>query len=112
MACSLRSPFPWFATPTHPYSLLPPLDPPSTRRYRLDPTTCSAETFVADLAEQRYQGDKEKAGMCMLTDYRKGLLGPFALEVPSDAVKVVHAAPAGKKGGGGAAASAGASAVA
>ncbi len=53
----------------------------------------SAEDFVVALAERSCQGDREASGMKLLTDYRKGLLGPFALEVPGDL--------AGRGGGGG-----------
>lgn len=54
------------------------------RRYRLDPWTLSAEEFVAALAGELFGGDKEKAGRRILSDYRAGHLGPFALETPAD----------------------------
>jgi len=53
-------------------------------RYKVDPLAGSAEDFVVALAVARYQGEREKAGMRLLTDYRKGLLGPFALELPAE----------------------------
>ncbi len=44
---------------------------------------------VHELAERQYQGDPERAARQILNDYRKGLLGPLALELPpSDPSKV------------------------
>ncbi|MEO1187355.1 MAG: ribosome biogenesis GTPase YlqF, partial [Cyanobacteria bacterium J06636_27] len=34
------------------------------------------------LAEHKYQGDVERSARAILTDYRKGNLGQFPLEVP------------------------------
>jgi ribosome biogenesis GTPase A len=40
---------------------------------------------VQELAERRYQGDPQRAARQVLNDYRKGLLGPLALELPPKA---------------------------
>eukprot|EP00877_Chromochloris_zofingiensis_P010043 jgi/Chrzof1/5292/Cz15g21030.t1 len=53
-------------------------------RYRLNPMTRSAEQFVADVAGALFAGDKEKAGVRILQDYRNCALGEFALETPED----------------------------
>jgi ribosome biogenesis GTPase A len=37
---------------------------------------------VQDLAERRYRGDAERAARQILNDYRKGWLGPLALQLP------------------------------
>ncbi|GIL66877.1 hypothetical protein Vafri_20347, partial [Volvox africanus] len=55
------------------------------RRYGVDPSTAgSAEEFVVAVAERLYGGDVERAGVRLLTDYRSGSLGRFALELPAD----------------------------
>lgn len=51
-------------------------------RYKMDPRSCSAEMYVYQLADQLFGGDVEKAGLRILTDYRAGRLGNFALELP------------------------------
>ncbi len=70
-------------------------------RYRIDPWGISAEEFVARVAGEMFGGDKEKAGVRILSDYRHGNLGEFALEVPEDAPGG-KATKAGSSGGGGA----------
>ncbi|GIL87230.1 hypothetical protein Vretimale_14324 [Volvox reticuliferus] len=55
------------------------------RRYGVDPLTAgSAEEFVVAVAARLYGGDVERAGVRLLTDYRSGSLGRFALELPPD----------------------------
>lgn len=51
-------------------------------RYGLDPDPLTGESYIAALAEQRYQGDKERAARQVLNDFRKGNLGAIALELP------------------------------
>lgn len=51
-------------------------------RYQLDPLDMSAEEYLFQLAEQKYQGDRERIAVQMLNDFRKGLLGPVPLEFP------------------------------
>lgn len=51
-------------------------------RYGVDPRDGTGEDFVLKLAELRMGGDVEQAGTKVLTDYRKGNLGKFALEQP------------------------------
>ncbi len=53
-------------------------------RYQLDPKDITGESFLADLAEQRHQGDKGRTAHELLNDFRKGLLGNLALELPPD----------------------------
>ncbi|GLC46929.1 hypothetical protein PLESTM_001946400 [Pleodorina starrii] len=56
-----------------------------TRRYGVDPRTVgSAEDFIVALAARLFGGDLERAGIRLLTDYRNGALGRFALELPAD----------------------------
>ena len=42
----------------------------------------TGEDFVHELADNLFQGDVELAGSRILNDYRKGLIGAFALERP------------------------------
>ena len=53
------------------------------QRYKLHPLSVSGEDFVAHVAGEVFGGDKEKAGVRLLNDYRNGALGNFALELPS-----------------------------
>ncbi|NCJ06151.1 ribosome biogenesis GTPase YlqF [Synechococcales cyanobacterium C] len=57
---------------------------PLNARYHLDAKDCSGETYVATLATARYQRDRERAARQLLSDFRKGLLGSIALEMPSE----------------------------
>jgi ribosome biogenesis GTPase A len=52
------------------------------QRYGLDSVDLTGESYVAILAEQKYQGDSERTARQILNDFRKGNLGPIALEVP------------------------------
>ncbi|GLI71576.1 hypothetical protein VaNZ11_016840 [Volvox africanus] len=55
------------------------------RRYGVELLTAgSAEDFVVAVAARLYGGDVERAGVRLLTDYRSGSLGRFALELPAD----------------------------
>lgn len=51
-------------------------------RYDVDPTGITGESYLQALAETRYQGDQERAARQLLNDFRKGLLGAIALELP------------------------------
>jgi ribosome biogenesis GTPase A len=51
-------------------------------RYELDPIPVMGEEYLHALAELRYQGDVERTARQLLTDFRKGLLGAIALELP------------------------------
>jgi ribosome biogenesis GTPase A len=51
-------------------------------RYELAPVGLTGEAYLQALAEQRYQGDKERTAKQILNDFRKGLLGAIALELP------------------------------
>lgn len=51
-------------------------------RYGLDPTSLTGESYLAQLAEQKYQGDVERVARQLLNDFRKGILGAIALELP------------------------------
>ncbi|NEO99471.1 MAG: ribosome biogenesis GTPase YlqF [Symploca sp. SIO2E9] len=52
------------------------------RRYELDPTSLTGEEYLQALAVSRYQGNLERTARQMLNDFRKGLLGAIALELP------------------------------
>ena len=51
-------------------------------RYQIDPRSCSGETYLQKLAEDRFQGSKEQAAQKILTEFRQGILGPICLERP------------------------------
>lgn len=51
-------------------------------RYELDPIAFTNEEYLHVLAQRRYQGDVERTARHLLTDFRKGLLGAIALELP------------------------------
>jgi len=51
-------------------------------RYDVDPTGITGESYLQALAQTRYQGDGERAARQLLNDFRKGLLGAIALELP------------------------------
>ena len=55
---------------------------PLSSRYQLDLTAITGESFIQDLAEQRYHSDKERSATQVLNDFRKGILGAIVLEVP------------------------------
>lgn len=52
------------------------------KRYELDPTSLTGEEYLQALANSRYQGNLERTARQMLNDFRKGLLGAIALELP------------------------------
>jgi ribosome biogenesis GTPase A len=52
------------------------------QRYKLHPLGVSAEDFVLHVAGEVFGGSKENAGVRLLSDYRTGVLGNFALELP------------------------------
>jgi ribosome biogenesis GTPase A len=51
-------------------------------RYNLDPIALTGEEYIEQLGETRYQGDKERAAVQLLNDFRKGFMGAIALEFP------------------------------
>jgi ribosome biogenesis GTPase A len=51
-------------------------------RYGLAPDELTGESYLATLAEQRYQGDVERTARQILNDFRKGTLGAIPLEIP------------------------------
>jgi ribosome biogenesis GTPase A len=51
-------------------------------RYHLNPMDLTGESYLETLANQRYQGDVERTARQLLNDFRKGLLGRIALELP------------------------------
>lgn len=51
-------------------------------RYQLDPLEMTGEAYIFNLANERYQGDKERVAMQLLNDFRKGLMGKIPLEFP------------------------------
>ncbi len=55
---------------------------PLQSRYELDHTDLTSEDYLVALAERRNQGDVERTARQLLTDFRKGLLGAIALELP------------------------------
>ncbi|MFM6192277.1 MAG: ribosome biogenesis GTPase YlqF [Planktothrix sp.] len=51
-------------------------------RYQLEFKTLSGEVYLQELAEYRHKGDIERTARQLLNDFRKGLLGNIALELP------------------------------
>jgi ribosome biogenesis GTPase A len=54
------------------------------RRYQLDEQPYTGEDYIHVLADQRYQGNSERVAHQILNDFRKGILGAIALEMPPD----------------------------
>ncbi|MBD1861205.1 MULTISPECIES: ribosome biogenesis GTPase YlqF [Trichocoleus] len=55
---------------------------PLRSRYELDPAEFTGESYLHALAEQKYQNDVERTARQILNDFRKGILGSIALELP------------------------------
>jgi ribosome biogenesis GTPase A len=51
-------------------------------RYQLEFTALSGDIYLQELAEYKHKGDIERTARQMLNDFRKGLLGNIALELP------------------------------
>ncbi len=51
-------------------------------RYQLDPISMTCEEYLDNLGKIRYRGDRERAARQLLNDFRKGLMGAIALELP------------------------------
>ena len=62
------------------YGLL--LESPLKTRYELDPTSFTGEDYLHALADYRHQGNVERTARQLLNDFRTGLLGAIALELP------------------------------
>lgn len=57
-------------------------DRPLKSRYHLDPLEMTGEAFVYELGQIKYKGDVERASCQILNDFRTGVLGEIALELP------------------------------
>lgn len=55
---------------------------PLRSRYELDPGEQTGVAYLHALAEHRFKGDVERTARQLLTDFRKGFLGPISLELP------------------------------
>ena len=51
-------------------------------RYDLAPADMTGETYLHELAEQKFQGSQESAARKLLLEFRKGVLGKLSLELP------------------------------
>jgi ribosome biogenesis GTPase A len=51
-------------------------------RYHLDPLDMTAEDYLFQVGETNYKGDRERAAVQILNDFRKGLMGQIPLEFP------------------------------
>ncbi len=51
-------------------------------RYEVDPQDITGEEYIEILGNTRYKGDKERATMQLLNDFRKGIMGQIPLELP------------------------------
>ena len=52
------------------------------KRYQLDPCASTGESYIADVADHHYKGDKERVARQILNDFRTGVLGSVSLEFP------------------------------
>ncbi len=52
------------------------------KRYGVSPDSHQGETYLSAVASNKYQGDVERSARSLLQDFRKGILGAIALEVP------------------------------
>ncbi|MGB3573913.1 MAG: ribosome biogenesis GTPase YlqF [Phormidesmis sp.] len=52
------------------------------QRYELDPTDCTGETYLFELAAAKFQDSQERAARKLLIEFRKGVLGNLSLELP------------------------------
>ena len=52
------------------------------KRYHLDPMTTTGESYIHELAEKSYKGDKERVARQLLRDFRTGAMGAIPLELP------------------------------
>lgn len=57
-------------------------------RYGVDPADNTGETYLVELADRLYQGDRERAARKLLTEFRKGMLGSMSLELPPKAASI------------------------
>lgn len=55
---------------------------PLESRYGLGANQLTGEGYLRDLAQQKVQGNQERAARQVLNDFRKGTLGAISLEVP------------------------------
>lgn len=55
---------------------------PLQERYGLDLSSQSGDEYLAELAQARFKGDVDRTAHHVLNDFRKGILGAIALEVP------------------------------
>ncbi|MGA1476223.1 MAG: ribosome biogenesis GTPase YlqF [Prochlorothrix sp.] len=51
-------------------------------RYQVPPQQMNGDLYLIAVAAERYNGDRERAAVQLLNDFRKGLLGPLPLELP------------------------------
>lgn len=51
-------------------------------RYHLDPSNITGSSYIHDLAEKSYKGDKERVARQLLRDFRTGAMGAIPLELP------------------------------
>ena len=51
----------------------------------------SGEIYLQSLPDARFTGDVERAATALLTDFRKGLLGPLCIEFPESDGEAVGA---------------------
>ena len=51
-------------------------------RYHLDPIDMTSEDYLFQVGETKYKGDRERAAVQILNDFRKGLMGQIPLEFP------------------------------
>jgi len=57
-------------------------DRPLAARYGVDSAELTGASYLEALAERKYKGDVERSARQILNDFRKGILGTIALELP------------------------------
>lgn len=55
---------------------------PLAKRYELDPIGYTGESYLHQLAENKFQNSQERAARKLLIEFRKGVLGNLSLELP------------------------------
>ncbi len=53
-------------------------------RYKIEPSGITGEEYIENLGNSLYRGDKERAAIQLLNDFRKGMMGCLPLELPDN----------------------------
>ena len=53
-------------------------------RYKVEPSSITGEKYIENLGNSLYRGDKERATIQLLNDFRRGMMGCIPLELPDN----------------------------